>query len=225
MPITIGIDQDIVTLAIKGLSKAVTQLEKDTAYALRSTVTRTAAMGRARLNNELKTQLDRPVPFIYRAYFFQPAKDLDNPVARILVGGGFTPGSKADYIDSITRTGEYVEGRMTKRLRRSGVIRHSEVALPTRRLKRTPRGNISGPNLNKVIHHGIAIKKGKYRGLYQIQRGKFVKVFTPGRTPRKYSPRVNVEVVLKSVIDKFDVMYNEQLQKNIRKSLAKSLRK
>ena len=229
MVLKLSIDQDIVTLAVKGISKAVTQMEKDAAYALRSTVTRTAAMGRKALNDALKSRLNNPVAFLYQAYFFKPATDLNNPQATILVGGGFTAGSKADYIAAITDTGEHVTSRVTKRLRREGVLRGSEYAAATPAIRRNSRGDINGGYLQKVLagDKGLRIKKGKYRGLYEIKktrRGGIKKIYTPSHKPRRYNPRVNVEKVLRPIIESFDVRYNEAFQKNIKRSIARTLK-
>lgn len=231
MVLKLSIDQDIVTLAVKGINKAVTQTQKDAQYALRSTVTRTAAMGRKALNETLKTKLHRPVPFIHRAYFFQPAKSLENPTARILVGGGFTAGSKADFIESITDTGKHITSRMTKRLRRAGVLRSGEFAIATRGIKRNSKGNINGGYLQKLLTggKGVLIRKGKYRGLYEIKgglkkEGRLRKVYGAGKEPRRYQPKVSVDKVLDPIIASFDERFNEAFQKNIRRSLSRSLR-
>ena len=231
MPIDLSIDRDIINLGVKAARKALDQTQKDAQFALRSTVTRTASLGRKALNDALKTKLDRPVPFIYRAYFFEPAKSLEKPVARILVGGGFTAGAKADYIEAITITGKHVTSRMTKRLRRAGVLRSGEFAIPTRGIKRNSKGNINGGHLQKLLTggKGVLIRKGKHRGLYEIKggskrEGRLRKVYGPGREPRRYQPKVNVDLVLKPIIASFDKRFNDAFQKNVERSSSRALR-
>ena len=228
MVLNVTFGGDIVTLAAKGVSKFITQAQKDAAYALRTTVTQTAVEGRRVMTEELKSKLDRPVPFIFKSYFYRPAKDLENPVAQVLVRG-----DKVDnYIESITQTGKHVPTRLTQRFTKHiPLLRPGESLVPTKRVKRNSKGNVPASAVSRLISsnaagtqatkRAIVIKKGRYRGIYQIQRRKFTKIWTPARV-NSYRPRIDLEKVLARVTKDFDRRYNENLQKNINKSLQKA---
>lgn len=225
MPLSLSIDKDILTLSLKGVNAALTQAQKDAQFAARATVTQIANEGRVALNNALKNKLDRPVPFIYKAYFYQRATSLEKPVARILVGGGFTAGSKADYIESITETGKHIPGRLTKRFRRSGLLRSGESLVATRKFKRNSKGNISGAKVVRLLYKGVVLNEGGWRGVYERRGRKIVKMLTPARVgDYRRKPLVDVDKVLAPVLKTFEVKFDANYKKALTRSIAKALR-
>ena len=220
MPVSITATSDFGVLAIK----AVEQAEREAKYALRTTINQTAFAARAKLVVSYKSILDRPVPYIFKAYFYQKATSLDNPQARLVVAVGGKDLGKDPYIDAITRTGEHTPTRLTKKYRSEGLLRGNESLHPTRAVKRNARGNVSGSFVTKLLqskgrNQKIVIKRGRYRGLYQKVRGRFTKIYTPTVAKRyRRIPLINVNAELIPVIKDFDRLFKENFQKNLSRS-------
>lgn len=223
MPISITATADFGVLAIK----AVEQAEKAAKYALRTSINQTAFAARTKLLESYHRILDRPVPFIARAYFYRKATSLENPVASLVVAVGGNDEGKDPYIDAITRTGKHVASRLTRKYRSEGLLRSHETLHPTRAVKRNSRGNVSGSFVTRLLqskgrNQKIVIRKGKYRGLYQNIRGRFTKIYTPS-TPGRYrrNPLIDVNKELIPVVKDFDRLYKENYQKNLNRSQSR----
>lgn len=222
MPISITASADRGVLAIESL---VGQAERDAKYALRTTLNQTAFAGMRELQNAYKKYLDRPVPYIYRAYFVRKATSLENPVAALVVKVGGRDEGVDPYIDAITRTGKHVPTRLTKRFRRSGLLRSGESLQPTRGVKRNARGNVSGSYVSTLLqkkNKAIIIERGDYRGIYSIVGGRFRKVYTPARVGRyRTNPAVDVTKALRPVILGFDKLFKENYARNQARTQAR----
>ena len=210
--IEVGIDRIALS------SRGVNQLQREAKYALRQTVTQTAALARKELESEYKARLDRPIKYIYRAYFYEQARSLENPIALLKVA---TSGNidKLEYVDAIQRTGIHVPTRLTKKYRQEGLLRPTESLQPTRAVRRNSRGNVGGRYVQTLLqkkNEKIVIKKGRYRGIYRNIRGRFTKVFTPAVVGRyRTNPAVNVKRVLIPLQKSFAKRFALNYQKNL----------
>ena len=223
-PLKLSMDVDFVKLT----SNAVKTITRDTKYALRTTVTQTAVQIRKDLKKELETKLDRPVPFITKAYFYKPATNLDKPEALVYVRG-----DKVDnYIESLIKTGAHVATRLTLRFtHHTRLLNPGESLVPTRRVKRNRYGNVPGSAVSRLISsnaagtvatkRAIVRRTGKYRGIYQIQGRKYVKIWTPAIV-KKYRPPINVDKVVTNVTKDFDKRFDKNIQINLQRSLKKA---
>lgn len=206
------------SINIKSALESIGQLQKDTQHAQRTTVTQVAANGRSQITSALQSNLDNPVPWIAKAYRFEKATDLKNPVARILV----TDSKRLDYIISIIDSGQHITSRLTDKARRQGTIKRSESLVPTRRLKLNARGNLTKRSADRLLNEGVFVR-GKKAGIY-IQKGKkFTKVLTPSRVS-PYKPLVDPVKILQREAANFGPLYQKALQKNISRSISKRLR-
>lgn len=213
MPISLSITNNV-----QATLRTVAQLQTDSKFALRTATTRTAAALRKALEQELKTKLDRPVPFITRAYRFEQATSLEAPIARVYVADP----QRAEYIQSIARSGKHIEIALTRYGRAKGVLRPGESFVPTRALRANARGNISVAKARRFIDQGILIDQGPDRGLY-VRRGrrKLVKVLTPARIAR-YRPRVNVLRTRDQIIADFPRLYKQLYDRNVRRTIFRA---
>ena len=211
MPISL----DIATTAKQ--SRALwEQLQRDSKFASRTGITRTAFNTRQEITKALSSRLDRPVSWIQKAYNYERATNLDKPQARVFVKDK----RRAQYITSVVRTGANIPSAITKRARSRGLLKGRENLVPTRNLKRNSKGNIGKAKSRRLLQEGIRIKKGPLRGLYERRGKKLIKLLTPA-TVRRYRPPVNVIAIANQQARLFPQLYGELFERNRQKTLSK----
>ena len=202
------------------VKKTFDAIELDTKRANRQTVTQLTYQVRGVLKKELESKLDNPVPWITKAWFATPAKDLDEPVGVVFVKDD----RKRQFIDSIVNTGAHIPTDATKRARRSGLLASKEVLTPTRRAKRNAKGNIGKAGYRRISKL-VRVADGAERGFYgKGITGKVTKIFTPS-TISNYRKRVDLLQVANRVTPGYAKLYEKNLQENIKKTATKYIKK
>lgn len=203
---------------LKRFGRTVKQLDLDAKRALRTTTSRVTFLSHARLMDELKEELENPVPWIVSGYRYIGAKDLDNPVGKIVARDA----RRGEYLDSITRTGELIPNQITLRGRRRGHLKSNEYYAPTRDgLKRDSRGNV-GAAFRRADARGIRFPGPKPpRGIYfrvGPRKRKLRKILAPAVYTR-YRPPVDPVSVIDWVSARhFRRIYRELVAQNQRKT-------
>lgn len=206
---------------LKLFKNTVSQLNLDAKRSLRAVTTRVTFLSHAELKEEFKAELDKPVPWLVNGYRYEAAKDLDNPVGKIIPRDA----KRSEYIDSITRTGKLIPTAVTERARRDGFIKSSEYLTPTRAVKTNSRDNVGAGAYSRIRSKGFRRPGPKPpRGVYiKESRTRLLKVLSPS-TYTRYQPKVNPVAVIDRVSAKyFDSIYDMELAKNIAKTLQKRL--
>ena len=209
------IDLNVIA-ATQGTIKKFQGVSMAHKQALRTTITRTAFKGRQAITKALQTKLNRPLPYIFRAYVYEPATDLENPRARIFIKDR----GRIRYLISTVQTGEHIPTSITKWGKREGIIHGRESLVATRQAKRTSKGNLSPSYVRRVRQRGVVVRKGSRRGIYLKRGRKLQKIFTPAIISR-YRPPVNVFGVLKTVTQGFTAEYNAQVKHFVLRALSR----
>jgi hypothetical protein len=240
--ITIGIKNNISD-TIKLLDN---QHRKQVPFAIAKALTKTAQLGQAAVQNEMKAQFDRPTPYTLKSLFVKPATKQKLQAAVYLKGdppGGGNPNSLAKILGHQYGGGTRIRKRLEQALTRAGLISEGEFVSPGAAAKLDQYGNMSRGQIQQVmsqIRIGIdpyaysskskrsmaSVKKSG--GLFWSRGGKLSRgvwmrdglsvkpILLVIATPR-YKRRINLDSVVKRIVDtRFDSEFKKALADAVR---------